>query len=95
MASTNHNREGNRNQNLTRRVNRLEMKTRRCSKCGEEKPRSEFHKNQWLCKICHKEYYLKSLEKCGKCEAPITKVNKHGLCRQCFAQTRRNVYNDI
>ncbi len=30
--------------------------TKRCSRCGQEKPLSAYHKNEYYCKECHKEY---------------------------------------
>ncbi|GAH40943.1 unnamed protein product, partial [marine sediment metagenome] len=46
------------------------MQTKRCTKCGEEKPLTEFHKNKYnkdgltySCKACRQKQYLESVKR--------------------------------
>ena len=62
------------------------VKTKICAKCGIEKPLSDFHKNQTICKICRRKYMKKYNA------LPATKESKRKSSKLTRSKERRKKY---
>jgi len=60
---------------------------KRCPRCGEEKPESEFHKNQSYCKKCQLEYFREFRKK------PKQRIRYRNHVKNFYRAKKRELIN--